>query len=237
MIWRVQISGGTRDLEALSAALSDDDLRVYVDRGEYVLQSEKFEGCTNSEEVLTIAQPLALILGGILYLRLGSTTSLEIQHVFFENPDGSRHIFVHLTDTVRATSTMTATAILLNGEAVPQNSNPIYDRLKLAEKDTNVAKVLRLLRIDPESWMGIYKIIEVIADDMHGLPGIVAAGWATQGRLDLLKHTANTAGDLASHGSTNKPPPKNPMDLSEARTLTRTISQQWLKAKLASQPE
>ena len=88
------------------------------------------------------------------------------------------------------------------------------------------------------SWVNLYRIYEMIEDDMKGK--IVQNEWATRSLLERLSRTANhpdSIGDEARHGRQKQDPPKNPMPLSEAKALIETIMHNWLQWKSEQQTD
>jgi hypothetical protein len=113
-------------------------------------------------------------------------------------------------------------------------ADPVAGWIDAGLRDVNVAKVLRLLSSGQPSWVELYRILEVVEQDIRGLKYIAQQGWATDIALRRFKHTANsptTAGDDARHGKESTRPPTNPMMLSEANALIATILHNWLRTK------
>ena len=120
----------------------------------------------------------------------------------------------------------------------PADPKPIW--LILALSDTAVSKALRLFgkTTNDHDWVGLYRIFEVIKDDV-GTQLMYAKGWATKAAITNFTRTANhpdAAGDDARHGATNDQPPTNPMALSDARSLIELLLHRWLDHKSNSTP-
>lgn len=236
MTWRVQISGEKLDLEALSKSFTDDDLRLVAEDNKYFLESKKFESTSASDEVLKMAGYFLAVLSGVARLAYGARTPLTPDHVFHIRPDGGKDVFVHLTETLHLRAVLSnVTVITSDGSKVMiETPDPALSWARVADKDEAVSKALRLFGIDAKDWVGLYRLFEVIEQDVGGIRQIDAAGWATEDSLRRFKHTANSpaiTGDLARHGKENTQPPKNPMNLSEARSLIEVILHSWLRAK------
>lgn len=74
----------------------------------------------------------------------------------------------------------------------------------------------------------MYKIIEVISFDRPDKFN----DWASKEKIRLLKWTANhdkAIGDKARHGIMNTDPPEKPMELDEARAITKTLIECYVK--------
>ena len=104
----------------------------------------------------------------------------------------------------------------------------------LAAKDKNVAQVINHLNGDDEI-ATLYKIYEIIADDIGGVEIIQDNGWASRNKIEGFTRTANSPdaiGDKARHGVQKNAPPKNPMSLGEAKALIHHLVKCWLNSKL-----
>jgi hypothetical protein len=151
-------------------------------------------------------------------------------------PDGGGGIFVSVSDTiyVRATAGIEITRSDGTTEvANPADSVPGWVRLRLA--NPKVAKALRLLGTEEHDWVSLYRLYEVIEDDVGSLDNIVRHRWATKASIRRFKHTANSlgaVGDASRHGKELTMSPPDPMDLGEARALIEVILHNWLRSKM-----
>jgi hypothetical protein len=103
-----------------------------------------------------------------------------------------------------------------------------------AKKDPTVRKVFDLISQNGlDNWVNLYRIFELIRADWGGEKKIASRGWTSETALELFRRTANdptAAGLEARHGKLNTEPPRNPMPLSEAKSLIIGIARSWLKA-------
>lgn len=235
MKWEVQINGDLLDLKELSKSLVDDELRVFVRDGNYFLESNRLEGIANQEEVNSLAADILEMLTGAIRLSLGGRTPLRVINISMVSPGGDKTIFVTLSDTIRIMDTIGFEIKHSDGlnEAIhPAHSVPGW--IKAALTDTSVAKALRLLGKSEYNWVNLYRLYEVIENDVGGLGEIVNRGWATTTSIRRFKHTANSpsaAGDASRHGKESTSPPAEPMDVSEARAVVDIILHNWLRSK------
>ncbi len=236
MKWEVQLNGDAHDLKELSKSLTDDDLRIYERNGQYFLESNRFEMLTTSEEVASLTAEVLQVLTGAVRLSLGGRTPLHVANTARVRPDGGRDVFVTLSDTIHIRATVGVEITRADGtiEVVnPADKVPGWVKLGLA--DSNVAKALRLLGTDEHDWVSLYRLYEVIEDDVGGLDNIVHHGWATKASIKRFKHTANSPGaigDDSRHGKESTTPPPDPMHLGEARSLVEVILHNWLRSKV-----
>lgn len=236
MKWEVQLNGDTFDLKELSKSLIDDELRVVEKKGQYFLESNRFEDLTNSEEVASLAADILKVLTGAVRLSLGGRTPLHVANTARVRPDGARDVFVTLSDSIHVRATIGVEITRSDGKKEvihPAHSVPGW--IKLGLTDQNIAKALRLLGTDEHNWVSLYRLYEVIEEDVGDLRKIVNNGWATNTSIKRFKHTANSpgaVGDDSRHGKESTTPPSDPMDIGEARALVEVILHNWLRSKI-----
>jgi hypothetical protein len=243
-IWRVEILGDARDLEYLSEVLGTGERMVLRDERSsgYVYESKSFEPCSRPDEVERIARDEVAILSGILKFERGARDALECGCVCRKNANGGLEVFVHVRESLSArdiTDAIVATVTDAAGNVVTESSPPLSRSLillRLAVTDGAVAKVLRLSSADDAStWVGLYRIHEVIENDVGGQRKISAQGWGSANDLNRFRHSANSVqvgGDESRHGKEQQAAPKNPMTLSEAHAYVNYVVQAWIASKL-----
>ena len=124
--------------------------------------------------------------------------------------------------------TFPATIQIGNDVILP--SDGLAELANIAEYDKVLEKVLRLRNSEALEWVDLYRIFEVIESDV-GKNRCTNNGWIANEDLKLFKHTANSveaAGDMARHGKEPNKPPKNPMQLQDARTIIDDLINHWL---------
>jgi hypothetical protein len=123
--------------------------------------------------------------------------------------------------------------VTIGGAAAPAvRSTPLQTRLSIAWRDPNLKKAHRIFGSREHNWHNLSNVLEIVQSDIAGK--IAKAGWATQAELDRFTHTANSAaaiGDDARHGHEKFQPPKNPMSLTEAKSLITGILTPWIDSK------
>lgn len=241
-IWQVQIQGWASDLEHLARHFTLSPSKVVKDErdGGFLYESESFAACCKSEEVLKLANEELCVLSGVLKLTRDSPEPLRTGAVYKRNASGGRDVFVHIHETlqVRAefgevTITVTDNAGNIVTRPAPPPRTVAIARLAIA--DTAIAKAMRLLAApDHKSWVGMYRIHEVIEADVGGEHTLKKCGWGSALDLKRFKHSANSvkvAGDSARHGKEVDRPPTHPMSCDEAAAYLNYVLQSWLASK------
>jgi hypothetical protein len=242
-IWQVQLEGDDRDLGFLAKVFPRGPRKVLRDeKGPgYLYESDSFHPCSTSEEVEQLAEGELAILSGILKLERNARDGLKYGAVYRPNPNGGRDVFVRVRESLQVRVEMGAMTAVVTDTAGNVITQPVPPPprsavlLQLAAGDAAIAKVLRLLSApDAMTWVGLYRIHEVIEDDVGGQHKLEKQGWGSADDLRRFKHSANSVqvgGDKSRHGKEPQVPPKNPMTLAEAEAYAKYIVQAWLTSK------
>lgn len=242
-IWQMQLEGNVRDLQFLAEVVATGPRKVLLDgQGPgYLYESDSFHSCSTSDEVEQIAEVELAVLSGILKLERDARDGLKYGAVYRLNPNVGRDIFVRIRETLELrveAGAVTAVVTDAAGNVIAQPAPPPPRSavlLQLAVGDAAIAKVLRLLSAqDAMTWVGLYRIHEVIEEDVGGQHKLEKQGWGSADDLRRFKHSANSVqvgGDKSRHGKEPQVPPKNPMTLAEAEAYGRYIVQAWLASK------
>jgi len=238
MEWFVQITGDNFDLEELSKSLQSPQVCIIREEQGFFLKSTDFNFLNDTKDVKRTALELLSLINGSARLTLGMRKPLEMAHIIRINDDKTRHIFIEISDTVNIRASTTILTVTKDGTSKEiRQSDIITNWLSIAKRDSNVAKVLRLFGIGTHDWISLYRVFEVIEEDVGGVSNIKKQGWAAEKAIKRFKHTANSPhilGDIARHGVEKTEPPKDPMSLSEARSFIEGIIHNWLRSKSSS---
>lgn len=240
-LWQVQVQGWTSDLEHLARHFALTPFRVFKDEtnGGFLYTSDSFVNCQTSEEVLKLTNDELSVLSGVLKLMRDSPEPLRTGAVYRHNESGGRDVFVqiHGAQLRIESGEVTVTVTDANGNVITRPAPPPRTVMiaQLALSDSYVAKAMRLLAApDHKSWVGMYRIHEVIEDDVGSEQELKKRGWGSSQDLKRFKHSACSvavAGDSARHGKETSQPPKHPMSLDEAAAYLNYILQSWLSSK------
>lgn len=237
MEWQVRIVGSDHDLRELARSLRTGTLTLRPDEhGQYYLACSQFANCNTADEVLEISKKVLAVLNGATKLALGGNLDLAECGVLEGRADGKKIFHMHMADTIQVRDSISLTVIDSAGNVieVPKPADPVPIWVGAGLDDEAVGKVFRLFG-QHHDWVGLYRIFEVIEGDIGSVDKIAAQNWSTKTQMRLFKHTANSpmaTGDVSRHGKETTEPPKNPMLLSEARSLIETLIHHWLRSKI-----
>lgn len=236
MEWLVRIAGENLDeLEVLSGIFNSRELAIIRDKEGFFLKSTDFDSLKDASDVLNRAKQIITLINGALNWVLGTQNQLTADCVIKMNGDGSRMINLFLTDTIQIREKISMSLIEADGTVQEFHQvDPIPNWVQIAKNDDSVSKVLRLRCTAPNDWVNLYRIYEVIEGDVGGMSKITDSKWTTEKEIKRFKHTANspsTTGDASRHGKESTHPPSNPMSISEAEFLIKSILNHWVRSK------
>lgn len=239
--WMVRLEGHPFDLDYLAGQMNQGDDRVERDGEDYVLWAAGFNALTDAEAVLKRAEEIIARANGAAKMLSGSFHTVRVDLVTRVHGDGRRQRFMFASGgaTVRAR----ASAVChVTGGVVDNTPAPPTDLERwtaLAERNSRVQDVLRLVETQGLDWVNLYRIYEIVREDVGGrFAGklqIINNGWATRDEIELFVKTScnpDAVGDEARHGVATEDAPADPMPLSQAENLIRHIVYQWVASKL-----
>lgn len=240
--WQVRIEGDALDLQFLARIFTSMPRQVIQDQvAGYLYESDAFAACTASQEVEKVAEEELAVLSGILKIECDARKRLTRGAVYRLRPDGGKDVFVSLQESVHARAVAGVVAVVITdaaGNVIAQPPPPpprAAQLLQLATGDIAVSKALRLLSApDSSSWVGLYRLYEVIEQDVGGEHRLKKLSWGSATDLKRFKASANSVavgGDQSRHGKEQTAPPKNPMTLAEAGAYCSYLAQAWLASK------
>lgn len=162
-------------------------------------------------------------------------TPLAPQAVFERDEQGGeRNTQFIVVPTIVVHAEVYPPTVLVNG--VP----PVVPTLGAEAAITSpaVALALTLFAREP-TWVELYKVMEVVGDDVGGLHALDRSGFIDAKERSRFSQTANSmhaSGHDARHAAARIKPPDVPMSLGEATALIRGIVGRWMLSKVDGAP-
>jgi len=240
--WQVQIIGDPYDLEDVYENQNAASWSVVKDSDQFFLESVRFNDPDEADKVRDQALKIIVLINGSAKLRISGFRPIEIQHVSYIDDKGSRHNYVSLQESISARSRLEVTAVATrpDGSEVEEEieqPDRIEPTFSLAESDQNVSDALRLYGMRDLNWGDLYKIYEIVRDDVGGSKELDNSEYVLKKDLGNFSHTAQhpgAIGDDARHARINAEVPPNPMSITEAFLLISTLLSKWIDSKLVS---
>lgn len=243
--WKVRLQGDITDLALLAKNHGSGAFRVLNDGEEgFFYESDSFASLETEKDVREKARLELATLSGLLRLHYGSIRGVELGAVCKIEDNGRKAIYVQMNEESHARDFMDAQAFRVDESGalheIPSNpATRIDSRVSagqsLAGTDEVVEKALRLLGAeDGFTWVGLYRVYEVVAQDVGGRHALDKKDWVRESELSRFTHSANSpdvGGDLARHGHLPGQPPKDPMSLSEAIPFIKQLVKDWLQER------
>jgi hypothetical protein len=233
--WLVRLAGERFDLEDLPSLLSFPECTVIEEDGYYYLKSSDLDSLASPDAVRERATGIIEMLNGAMTLRIPGFLGVGEAGVTLIEEDGRRRRYLYAQASIglrsKASANVTVTESSSTRQTVPLPSN-VESWINLAKTDKAVADALHFFR--ENTWVSLYKVYEIISEDVGGQQAIAKNGWATKQKLSRFAQTAQSRaalGDSARHAANRFKPPLHPMSIKEAEALLRGIILGWLGSK------
>ena len=202
------------------------------------MKSSHWNNINTVEIIKDKAEEYILYLTAVANILLEARGSIIIGGIESISPDGKRNIYVIPKGVEVVAKVGFPTIKITHADGTIEESH-IGDNAKkyfdLGTSNDGIAKVYRLIALKGDDWVNLYRIFELIRDDVGGESEIKALGWASGNKIDLFRGAANhpgVSGDDARHGVLASPPPSRSMDLPQARTFIKGLVHAWLEYKI-----
>lgn len=234
--WLVQLRGEKFDLEELPGLFTLDNLKIVEDKGKYYLKSKKFNSIAEASKIKVRAEKLLKLINGAVKIHDSKFQPVSIGGIekIEKNGRSSQYLF---PESIKSRSRVSGNlSVIKAGSGQKEKSTKKISSaeswVEYANQDKNLAKVLGFFSYKKSTWENLYKIYEVIEEDMGA--GIHKKGWAIKSKINIFTQTANSylaISDESRHAHEKIPAPKIPMKLPEAKSLIRSIVHNWLREK------
>jgi hypothetical protein len=238
MKWQAGLAGEDFDLQVMAGTFEDGDpvVRQRPD-GSYVVESSSFDSLTELTDVNAEAERLLTLMHGSMSVNDPQVRAVIPSRTFW-NEDG-QHVLA-FAGTAHGRGTARIVSVDAGGNHLPLPPAPARQWFDLGKSNLLVAEALEFLGTPTLGWGTMYKIWELIEEDVEGgFKAIVRHGWASRNEIEVFKRSCNhpeVAGNESRHAVTEAEPPKHPMSLVEARNFIRTLAQRWLQWAASDRP-
>ena len=224
--WEIRAVGDESELARVQAHLLVEGFRLRHDpiAGEWWMRWDRLDTLDNSREALMLARQELATISGILKVSYGSSSAIRPGGIMKVHMDGRRDYQLVVTRGLQLHVSLTGD----HGAGLR----------RLAASNPVLAKALRLYGAeDFESWVGLFRLHEVVVDEAQGTQRLIEQGWISENDHRRFKHSANSVsvgGDQSRHGKEPTQPPSSPMSLADATAYVENLFQSWLSSKRAN---
>lgn len=240
MKWKVCLNGDDFDLNELSKHLKSPGLSIDKEEDGFFLKSTALEPLDSDKMVYEKAKELLQSVFGVAKSVIAANRPIEIAHLTRTNENGStnRISFSFFEEKMNIRDSFEWEVAAANGTVTRgSSSSPMAEWIQLALTDENVAKAMKLMAEDGESWDSLYKLFELVRANLKEIYAkrIYEKGWATKEEISDFTQTANSYAAIgleARHSVDKNDPPEVPMSHADAKGLVQKIVQAWISDKL-----
>lgn len=233
MLIKARLTGHNFDLITLAELFREGRPAVAVDDdGHYLSFVAPDELLDDGARLYKIASSLLRQVNGVArVLRSDFRPVALVGH--FHDEVGRQHAVV-LAETAEARARVFSPSVAVDGQQATALPAPGPGYLELAGTHPDVAEALALLgEAGPApDWVELFKVLEIVRDNVGGLKPLKRQGWVAASDLDAFTASANRpdiSGVQARHARTSpKPPRKRTMTLIEARQMIDGLVTAWL---------
>ena len=227
--WYIEVDGETGDLERLVAIQIKNKFQFLKIQDRFFIKYKKFDDCEHIEDVLRQGEEIIKIINGISEVNLGLNGKIKVVGAIIIDEEIKNIVKNYREDCFNATISIRTE---INDESKPENS--IENWIELSETDENIRKVFRLLSYGLDSFVNMYRIYEIIRNDLG--KSYLKILEIDKSEIDRFTGSANrpdASGELARHGHLpGEPMNKPPMRLGEANNFVYEMIYKWIHYKL-----
>jgi hypothetical protein len=232
----IQLVGDQLDIEILQSQLRTIDWKIIKETDGYYLTSEFLCLSENVSEIVSKGKQIIDLLNGALSLHHRNHKRINTDSIVQIDEKGNRSVSV-IIDKIIEVRLRVNPVVIRNGVIIEEeNPSQIEDWIAIAQKHESVRDVLHFFA--EITWWNLYKIYEIINDDIGGKNRIYKLG--SKSKIRLFTQAAQSRellGDHARHASKKKyPAPKTSMTIEEAYNLIKSLFENWIKLKASIHP-
>ena len=230
---KARLEGHSFDLDCLARLFREGDPRVGSDEEGYYLASSAFDDLFQDGGRLYEAVSAVLRrANGVARALEDGFRPVRLSGRFSE--DNGAHHHVVLAETAEARDQALPVLVAKDG-VTQQPPSPAPGYLNAATHHPDVVEVLDLLGKDVVAlrWFDLYKIYEIVRDNVGGEQGLIAKNWVPEAEIKAFRASANLpalSGVEARHARRPPGTPKHTMTLHQARNMISGLVVAWLKS-------
>lgn len=237
-MWQIYLTGDKQSLKRTIDFFSIDNDGFEIKNGNDQFYIELNLETDDVSKVREKAGKIVSRISGALKLFLDMEENIQLvesKALRKIGEDGnSAAVFVSHSDSIKLRDLVNIEAGDGKGNITRYPHDNISEFVSAGNSSNIIHEVLKLSS-NLENWVNLYRIYEVIEENIGGKEKIEDLGLASKTRIKLFKRTANSPqvlGCKARHGHKKHTPPKNPMSLNEAKALIKNLIIQWVKHKM-----
>jgi hypothetical protein len=234
LMWRAQIEGDPESLEILRKNFEN---HIIVEDNTYFLQCPQFG--PGNEDLLQCAKYILNNMINLLNLNLNKQWKVSVQGTFQNYENGKKSIIMAPEPGIITLKGLPCSVTVNGTVSDPDVVNDNLEKfLRCIHPHENIQEALDFYKTP--DWVNLFKVWELIEDDMGGKSEIVNKGWASSDEINLFRCTAHNregAGLNARHAVASRMnshcsqvlSSQDPMELSVGKSLIGRLLKQWIR--------
>jgi hypothetical protein len=249
--WLIKLRGHYIDLQDLATRLQSPGLSVTEVGGAFYLRSAEIDAFPSVSEAHAYAATLVPTINGAAKVALPAFEPVDVDVIHLRIEDGGTRRPISFSTlrgrgrpdppTGSGQGLVTAphaprepTTLPQRAPAAPPRPTQLEAFLSSARR-REVELALRFIGNTPD-WFNLWKVWELIRDDIGGRRQVERLGWATSGAIEDFSESANTfqfSGEGARPAMLGRPPAagRKRMSLSQAESFIHGLLTKWLATK------
>jgi hypothetical protein len=214
----------------VQSGLNTSNWKVTQELDGFYLSSSDLDKLTDHSDILSKARQFLDAANGAANIVHSNHKPVGLGALKERNENGGFNIYISLSDTIQARSRLTAT-MTTNQDPDPKTIKTTIERwIEIADREENVRDVLHFF--NETTWWNLYKIYEIIKDDVGGQNRLYQLIPKTEiKQFTQAAQSRDLLGDHARHASKTYVPPTTPLTLSQAQTTLKKLFANWIQLK------
>jgi hypothetical protein len=223
---KVKLIGQEIDLKKAADYFKTTQFSISKAEDEYFICSDKFNDIKSTNEISKIANSFLEKINGILKLKFQGFNTIALDSLFiFEDENGISKIAA-MRATLSGRGDLTA---------IPNSTgDEVENHINQTEKLINdlIATEVFHFYSQPTSWINLYKIYEIIRDNIGDKRIIQILSKNELSRFTGTAQSRDKIGDDARHSSKKYSGHADPMTIEEANELIKKLIIKWAEASI-----
>jgi hypothetical protein len=234
--YQVELTGDAMDLRIASSCFTHGPVRVVENGGKYRLEFPELRHLQDVDEIHNRASGILREVNAALRLLDDQQGQINVGAVSFTDDKGEHRgiVLMAASLTVRVRGHATMTVRRADGSTVDPGPSLPEKSASLASFDPIVQRVVRLWAEFQHDGAVLFKIYELVRNDMGGEGALVHAGLVTDAAQSAFTGSINRAdvlGEFARHAVPKGGPPKRTFGPNECVAFIKALVSTWISKK------
>jgi hypothetical protein len=227
-----KVEGQAIDLDKLRILLENSNSSIVYKDGQYYISLNESSEYSNASDVYIYCRLLLQKLNKVAAFCIDSYSPVNLGGCVIELEDDRESVSIFVSPA-KATFYALPPKIFIGGQEVGESKESKVDNLlEVAKQFKPIDDALHFF--SEPTWINMYKVYEVISDDLGGEHKLKNVNWVDKSDIDRFTGTAQSRqliGDDARHAKAKYIGPNKPMNIQEAKILIKTLMNAWIDSK------